>query len=233
MRISALAFLVAVVAGSSCATFTEVRTLEPGQVAASLTVGGPLVDVPGAGDIPAPNPVVELRYGIAKHVDVEAGAQVLPLVFGDVALHAGGAIQLFDQPNPWVPALTGSEKLYVATNVIDFRKAKHDLWGMAQTDLVASWNFPGGPLGDNQLAYAGAGLSWVTSSTASGGENLFLSPLVGVQLVPAVDWLRVQLEARWLAPYINTTFAVVDWIAPGNQGGILVDAGVAFLFGGP
>jgi hypothetical protein len=224
----ALAFALAVLSGSACTTFNTARPLEPGQHQVSAVLGGPLLDVPGVGDIPMPNVTLEGRHGIAHHFDVGYGVQLLPLLFGDVGVHVGADYQFNDQPSAWAPALTVSEKLFGFSNIIDTRKAQKDLLGMSETALTASWSFCG-----DQLFYAGGTLYAIQSSTpVPDGQHVFLSPFAGFQFNPGLDWLRIQVEGKWAAPYLNEKFAVVDWIAPYDQGGIILDAGVAFMFGG-
>ncbi len=96
------------------------------------------------------------------------------------------------------------------------------MWGLSQTDFTASWNVAG-----EHLFYAG-----LTGYVPINQPQLYLAPFAGVQIVPGIQSMRVQLEARWLAPYVDQRFAVVDWVAPGDHGGILINAGVAFIFGG-
>lgn len=214
--------VVSAVQAAGCSTYNTARPLEPGQHAIAATFGGPLVNVPGVGTIPMPHITLEGRHGIAHHFDVGYGLHVLPLLFGDLGAHVGAAYQFNDQPNVWAPAISASEKVYGFTNILDGRKTKHELWGMSQTDLTASWNFL-----DDQLFYGGSTLYVVFNN---GG--VYLAPFAGFQFDPGLDWLRIQVEGKWLAPYINEKLAVVDWIAPGDQGGIVINAGVAFVFGG-
>jgi hypothetical protein len=185
-------------------------------------VGGPLVDVPGLATIPFPAVAVEGRHGIAHHFDINYGLQLFPILYGVTGGQVGASYQFNDQPSPYAPALTVGERVYGFTNIFDGRKARHDVWGLSQTDLTASWNMWG-----DHLFYAGGTLYAVFND-----GKVFLAPFVGAQIVPGVDWLRLQVEVRYLAPYVNTSFAVVDWVAPGNQGGLLVNAGVSFVFGG-
>ena len=216
------AFVAAALHASGCSTFNTARPLEPGQHAIAATVGGPLLSVPGVGSIPMPHLTLEGRHGIAHHFDIGYGLHVLPLVFGDLGLHVGAAYQLNDQPDALGPAVTIAEKVYGFSNIIDSRKAKHDLWGMSQTDLTASWLFL-----DDQLFYGGGTVYFVFNNA-----GVYLAPFAGFQIDPGLDWLRIQVEGKWLAPYINQRFAVVDWIAPGDQGAIVVNAGIAVVFGG-
>ena len=113
-----------------------------------------------------------------------------------------------------VPALTVSEKVYGFTNLVD-------VFALSETQLIASWEIV------DQLAYVG-----LSGDTSFNAPHLYLSPFAGLELRPGIDWLRVQLEARWLAPAVDQSFAVVDWQAPGDKGAIAVKGGVTFVFGG-
>ena len=63
-----------------------------------------------------------------------------------------------------------------------------------------------------------------------------LAPFAGVEVRPGLDWLRIQLEGRWLSPTTDTRFAVVNWQGPNDMGAIAINLGVAIefssLFGG-
>lgn len=213
---------VCVLAGGACTTFNNARPLAPGQHAVAVTLGGPIATVPGVGTIPFPNATLEGRHGLVHHLDVNYGLHLLPLAFGVGGAHVGGTVQFNDQPDPFVPALAVGERLFAFSDVIDPRGGKASFFALSQTDLTASWNVAG-----EHLLYVGA-----TGYVPLLEPNFFLAPFAGVQLVPGVDWLRLQVEARYLAPYVNTRFAVVDWAAPGDQGAIAVNAGLAFVFGG-
>ena len=75
------------VVGAGCTTFNNARTLEPGQHAAMVTMGGPLADIPNVGVIPLPNVTVEGRHGIVDHLDVNWGTHLLPAAFGALGGH--------------------------------------------------------------------------------------------------------------------------------------------------
>jgi hypothetical protein len=206
--------MLAVALGISCTSTTHVRPLAPGEHGVAVVAGGPVTRVPGVGEIPLPNVTLEGRHGIVHHLDVGYGLHVMPMVFGVAGVHVGGAYQLFDQPDIFVPALTVTETIYGFTNLTDW-------FALSETQLIASWEIV------DQLAYVG-----LSGDTSFQRPHLFLSPFAGVELKPGVDWLRVQLEARWLAPAVDQSFAVVDWQAPGDKGAIAVKGGVTFVFGG-
>lgn len=212
--------IAAVIAGSACTTMNTARPLAPGQHAVGVTVGGPLVDVPGVGTIPMPHATIEGRHGIVHRFDVNYGLHVLPIVFGVAGAHVGGTYLLADERGGGWPALSVSQRLFGFTNRLDFRKAfaTRDDWLLSQTELTTSWTLY------DQLVYGGLALYVPLLAPKPS-----FTPFIGVEFHPFVDWARIQLEARWIAPYVNTQFGVVDWVAPYDQGGILVNAGVAFV----
>lgn len=214
LRFGVVAVALSVALGASCTSTTHVRPLEPGQHGIAVVGGGPITRVPGVGEIPLPNIALEGRHGIVHHLDVGYGVHALPALFGVAGVHVGGAYQLFDQPDVLVPALTVSEKLYGFTNLKDF-------FALSETQLIASWSLI------DQLAYVG-----LSGDTSFNTPHLFLSPFAGLELKPGIDWLRIQLEARWLAPAVDQSFAVVDWQAPGDKGAIAVKGGITFVLGG-
>jgi hypothetical protein len=218
MRIVAL--LVLLVAGG-CTTFTNARPLAPGQHAVAVTGGGALASVPGIGPIPIPNVTVEGRSGIIERLDINYGVHVLPALFGVAGAHVGGSYQFFNQPNVIVPALTVGQRVFGFTNILDGRKAEKNFWAMSQTDLVVSWE----PLA-NQLLYAG-GTLYIPLGVAT---DVALAPVVGVRLSPGWDWLQLNVEGRWLAPSVNQSAAVVDWIGVNDNGAFAITAGLSVVF---
>ncbi len=215
-----LPFAVAL-ASASCVTWGGPRPLEPGEHAVSATVGGVLAEVPNVGSIPMPNLTVEGRHGIVHHLELDYGVHALPLLFGVAGAHVGAGLQLFDQPTPLVPALTVRQRLFGFTNLVDARKAAPAFFGLSETSLLASWELM------DQLGWLG-----LLAHASLDEPHVHLSPSAGVELRPGLGGLRLGVEARWLAPAINQRYAVVHWLAPGDQGGIQLTAGVAWVFGG-
>lgn len=206
---------------ASCVTWGGPRPLEPGEHAVSATVGGVLTDVPNVGNIPTPNLTLEGRHGIVHHLEIDYGVHVLPLVFGVAGAHVGAGLQLFDQPDPLVPALTVRQRLFGFTNVVDLRKQAPAFFGLSETELLASWELLG------QIGWLG-----LAAHASLDEPRPHLSPTVGVELRPGLGGLRVGAEVRWLAPAVNQRYAVVHWLAPDDQGGIQITGGVAWVFGG-
>ena len=212
---------VAACLGSACTTFNNARPLAPGEHAAMVTLGGPVADVPGVGTIPMPNVTVEGRHGVVDHLDVNYGVHLLPLAFGVVGGHVGGTFQLYDEPAAWVPVTSIGQRLFFFTNLLDPRKEQKDAYALSQTDLTLSWKLW------ESLVYGGVS-AYVPIDVED--RTLHLAPFVGVEIHPGLDWLRVQVEGRWLSPTTDQRFAIVNWQAPGDMGALAVNLGVAVEF---
>jgi hypothetical protein len=215
--------LVAAVAlvGTGCTTFNTARPLKPGEHAAAVTVGGVLADVPGVATIPLPNVTVEGRHGFIEHLDVNYGVHLLPTLFGAAGGHVGSTFQLYDAPHPLVPVVAVGQRFFFFTNIFDTRKVDKDAWAMSQTDVTASWDVYG------SLVYGG-----VTAYVPIDIEDrtLHLAPFAGLEIHPGVDWLRLQVEGRWLSPTTDTRYAVVNYVGPNDNGAFALNAGVAVEF---
>ncbi len=216
-------------AASGCTTFSNARPLAPGQHAVAVTGGGPLTNVPGIGQIPLPNVTVEGRSGVVHHLDVNYGVHLLPAAYGAPGAHIGATLQLFDQPEAVVPALSVGQRLFGFTNVVDSRRAQKAFYALSQTDLTASWE----PL-PNQLFYAGA-TGYVPLNAHVDGDDatqgvVRFAPFAGVVVSPGVDWLQLNVEGRWLSPSTDQRFAVVDWIGPDDKGAWALSAGMSVVF---
>ena len=215
--------VVAVVCADGCISFNSARPLAPGEHAVAVTVGGPLTQVPGVGAIVLPNVTLEGRHGFVDHLDFNYGVHLLPTLFGALGGHVGGTFQLYDAPHPAVPVVAVGQRFFFFTNILDTRKVDKDAYALSQTDLTASWDLWG------SLLYAGASAHIPIDVE---DRTLHLAPFVGVEVHPGIDWLRIQVEGRWLSPTTDQRFAVVNFIAPGDRGGIVLNAGVLIEFGG-
>ncbi len=213
--------LTTAIAGASCTTFNNARPLKPGEAAAALTVGGPITGVPGIGDIPLPNATLEGRNGLVEHLDINYGVHLLPTVFGVLGGHVGATYQFYDQPDPLFPALAVGQRFFFFTNIFDPRKENKDAFAMSQTDLTLSWE-----LWDS-LIYGGIS-AYVPIDVED--RTLHIAPVIGAEIHPGIDWLRIQLETRWLSPWTDQRFAVVNWRGINDHGAIAVNVGVAIEF---
>ena len=88
--------------------------------------------------------------------------------------------------------------------------------------------------GYDQLSIDGVRTNTPGCKMVGRARTLRFAPFAGVEVHPLtawdIDWLRLQLETRWLAPDVDLSFAVVDWVAPGDRGAIAVNFGVGVVF---
>jgi len=218
-----LLLTAALLIGTGCSTMNTARPLEPGQHAVGATVGGPLLNLNGP-IFPLPLANVEGRSGLThlagRPLDVNYGLHLTSLLFGDAGVHAGASYLLLQQQG-LVPALSVASRLYFFTNVFDQRKptTQQRFWALDQLEATISYELW------DQLIYAGL-VEYLDLELPS----LFLAPFLGVEVTPGLDWLGLQLEGRYLVPWISSEPASPQWVAPANQGGVLVTASVILRF---
>ncbi|MFH1808248.1 MAG: hypothetical protein ABIJ09_05875 [Pseudomonadota bacterium] len=215
--------LGALLLGLGCSTMNTARPLEPGQHAVGLTAGGPLIGLFGI-VLPLPNSTLEGRSGVmrlaGRPLDVNYGLQLTSLLFGDVGGHLGASYLLVPQRG-YLPALSIADRQYLFSNHLDGRKPAElrGLWAVNQLEATVSYKL------FSQLLYGGL-VEYLDFSN----PGLLMAPFAGVEFHPGLDWLGLQLEARYLVPWRNNRQATPQWVAPFDQGGMLVTAGVSVRF---
>lgn len=206
-----------------CGTMNTARPLEVGQHAVGVTGGGPLIGLFGT-TFPFPSLTLEGRTGLPRvlnrPLDLNYGLHLTPLIFGDLGAHLGASYLVLQQDNFW-PALSVSSRLYAFSNAFDGRKPPESraFWALDQLELTLSYSIC------DQLLYAG-----VAEYLDFGHPDLLLAPFVGVEVLPWLEWLRVQLEVRYYTPYRSNVEAMPDWVAPLDQGGLQITGGLSVRF---
>ena len=194
------------------------RPLEPGEHAAGLTVGGPLLDM--GYPLPLPSAVVEGRSGVAhvadRPLDVNYGLNLTAIAFGQMGAHVGAGWLLLDPDRG--PALSLANRVYVYSNHFDTTKDDRALLVLDQVELTASKQL--GP----HLLYGGA-----AEYIDVRDPRLLLSPFVGAEL--RRDRLGVQLEVRWLAVNQPRVSDAIPWM-PDGRGAIQPTLGFSYRLGG-
>ena len=122
--------------GSACITVPVTETLPPGQSEVGMTLGGPLIAVPGGGPtIPLPSITVDYRKGGADAWAWSAGTHLLPTAFGAVGLHGGASYRLLQQ-DAYRPRVIVTNRLYLFSNHLDARKPSDSRGFWANNELV-------------------------------------------------------------------------------------------------
>ncbi len=218
-----LTLLPALLLTSSCTTMNTARPLAPGEHAAGLTIGGPMIVV-GA-PLPLPNAIVEGKHGVVtlleRDLEINYGLNLTGLAFGVIQAHVGGAWELLAQDG-WIPALSISNRVFLATNPLWLGPPRSEtavgFWGANQTELLASWK-PGG-----QLLYTG-----IAQYLDFGAPSLLLTPILGTELDFGLGGFRLQLEARYFALGRSTQATNLVWF-PGGSGALGFSIGFGYHF---
>ncbi len=200
-----------------CSTLNGARPLGPQQHEAGLVLGGPLLKLGGA-PIPTPNAIVSFRSGLKplwnRPFEIDYGFNLTAAAFGIGQTHVGVSWQLVKQAG-WRPAITGTGRLFLATDAETF-------WSAKQEELLASWLF------GQQLLYVGIG-NYVELATWQ-ERMIRLTPVVGLSLDPfAKDGFRFQLEWRWFAVNEEPETEAIEWI-PADRGAYGLSFGFSYLF---
>jgi len=204
--------MVVVVCSAACSTTQAVRPLGRGNASLTASLGGPLVQVAGL-DIATPILTLGGAYGLRDDLEVTARADATAGVYGDLHLEPGVAYHPLVREGGAVPTLTVAASLHLLTNFSDTRLAP-------QVTLAAAWR-----VRRRHLVYVG-----VDDALAFGSPTrLVVGPLVGGEL--RLGRFGLTLEAKWLAPYYDTTPTAPAWISPDGRGYLSVLLGVTRYFG--
>ena len=208
------ALLVALaLAATGCANMNTARPLDPGDHAFGATFGGPTVLV-GDAPVPLPNLILGGRSGLLtlgeRNLEVDYGLNLTALAFGITQAHVGASYALLHQSGA-VPALTATNRLYLAINPLSLGERTDDafgFWGADQVELTASWAFK-------------AHLIWVSLAQYFdlGAPDLLLTPAVGYALdVGEPGGFGFQVETRWYGLSTAPEVRTIQWWPLGAYG---------------
>ncbi len=208
-----LFFLAILITG--CGTVSTVRPLEPGQNAVAVSVGGPIVTLPGIGDLPLPYSVLRYRWGVLKSLEAHIGLHPTMLAFGTIGLEAGLSYEII-HGKKLLPSL---------------------VLGANPTFWVNPFNVAAGFSPEVEAIF-----SWIVCDKLllySGGQTFFQlekpyaawAGLLGAEY--RLGYAGVDLEVKWYSPTENSEYRVVNFpISPLDQGALGVVLGVTLYPGG-
>lgn len=200
---------------SGCGTVSTVRPLPVGQNALSLSVGGPIAELPGIADVPLPYSTLRYRWGVYKNLEAHIGLHPTMLVFGTIGLDAGLSYELI-HGSKLTPSLVAGINPTFWIN--PFNRAA----GFSpEAEAVASWT-----IGKNLLVY-------------SGGQAFFQLEKPYVPWAALIGWecrfgaAGLGIEAKWYAPTENSEYRVVRFpLSPGKMGAFGAVVGFSLYPGG-
>lgn len=206
----------------ACSSFRQVRPLDKGESRVSLCAGGPFTKV---GDIYIPLPLASLgyNYGVTEKLDVEAGTNLLALLYGIVHIDAGVNWRPL-RPCGFVPGLAVSPKVFMMT---DFSPG--GARGYPDIGLTAFWE-----TAPYRFAYAGLENLFELSGTRQDGNeqrhHWLIAPYAGISLGNRA-W-QFQLEARLYTPNLRNDLHTVKNLGLGDRGIFGIFLGASRSFGG-
>ena len=218
MRLFSTLFVL--LSGSACITVPVTETLQPGQNEATVTIGGPLIALPGGGPtIGLPSITAEYRQGGGEQWDWNLGTHLLPTVFGAVGAHAGVSYRLMKQDGKR-PRLLLTDRLYVFSNHLDDRKPAESraFWASNELMLTAAWD-------SGKTSYYFSLIDHLDLALPS----LLITPAVGAKY-RSNKW-TVFAEYRWFGANADNSKAALAWQGFGEYGAQGIGLGVSRQFG--
>ncbi len=225
LRGTSLLVATLALATTGCANMNTARPLDPGDHAFGATFGGPTVLVGGT-PLPLPNLVLGGRSGLLnvaeRNLEVDYGLNATALVFGITQGHVGASYALLHQSGA-VPALTFTNRVYLAINPLSLGERAEDafgFWGADQLELTASWAF-------------GSHMIWTSLAQYFDffAPNLLLTPALGYAIdLGDPGGFGLQFETRWYGLSTAPEVRTVQWWPMGayGQGSLGFSIGVSY-----
>lgn len=211
-------FLLPIFLLAGCTPSRAVKPLPKGALQLTASLGGPLTSDLGP-TIPLPLTNVGIVYGVDGLTNVHATVHPSGLAVRTFGGSVGVARQIWDQQGA-SPRLMADAT--VSAFVGDAVPGGEGAAGRVFTDVsgVLSWD-----LGAHSV-YTGLGLFVQPSPT----PTAHLTPMLGTVLRPGR--VGVQLEAEWLAPYVDNRPLATNWSGIGHRGALQLTVGLTYTLGG-
>lgn len=205
----------------SCSPTRYIRPLEKKQMAANLSLGGPLIKY-GNATIPVPFLVANYGYGIQSNLTGFASVNVTSALFGNLQMELGATKELLSPELHWV----GFSVTPVA-NIIYRNKDAFKFYPQVAFNIF----YPYGKR--KNYFYAGID-NWIELSSKRAYDETqkhrwFIAPQLGHNF--SLNKWDIQLEAKVMAPNISNESLVVDYQTPfGSHGALGVFLGFTRKF---
>jgi hypothetical protein len=201
-------FLCMLLAG--CAARTTLEPVGKGQLAASASLGGPLVAAFGTRP-PIPNLALGARYGLGDRIDLDGNLHLLPLLYSLAGLDLGVT---------WYPLLNDGAvpTIGIQPRVMAFASFKSGVDDRFRAypaiSSSAAWKLGSG------LIYTG--FDFVVPVSQPDYDNdpprVIFSPLVGYRW-NIWNGFRLYTELKWMGANVRTD-ATAEYVHPGGYGAI-------------
>ena len=214
---------VVVTLGVACTTTHTARPIGAGKGQVHLSVGGPVAGI-GDPEIFVPLTVVTGKYGLTDRLDIYGGWHVIePLLNnGNIFFDVGASYYVLDQDG-FAPGLSIAG---TASPLI----SPETFWALFDVNLTASWALD---KSETNVLYTGFNNSITPFSNGVIDTPVYTwSPYVGYQLRVFDGLFGIDLETKWLRPYVDNKNSVVGYVSPLNLGALSFMVGISSTFGG-
>jgi hypothetical protein len=210
----------------SCSAVRQVRPLEKGEQAVSLSLGGPVTKYLGTAYAPFPLLGVGYAYGFNHKFNFQSGLQLTQAVFGVLQLDAGVDWR------PWpasklLPGAIISPRLFFSADINDFTAESMRLY--PDLDITAYWE----PW-KYKYIYTGITNWFEFASTRSDGleqkHHWLITPFLGTNL--GNNKYQFQFEFRVYTPNLSNLGRGAKNIGFGEYGILGFFIGGSYTFGG-
>ncbi len=223
-RAAPLALALFALALQGCSMTREVRPVGKGNVAAGLSVGGPLFTNLG-GAIPTPILSPYVRYGLLKNLDLDFALDLTPAAVQGADIGLG--YEFRDQKGG-IPAVMGGARVYGFGNMLagtDRPAGYTGKYTLAPTAFEEIYGNVSWIVARHWLLYAGVDLF------AQAEQGIFIpSVLVGAEY--RFTHVGIQAELKEEGFDVNKEFSTVEFLGPNHYGALAFQLGLNIYFGG-
>jgi hypothetical protein len=212
------ALLLTALFTAGCTPSRAVKPLPAGTGAITASLGGPLISDLGP-TIPLPLTSIGYMHGLDGKTNLYGSLHPTSLAaFRVFGASLGASRQLWEQQGLSPRLMTGVTLYGFAGDAVDGGDGPA---GRVFGDVSAmlSWDL------GRHTVYTGAGLFVQPAPTFAA----HVTPTLGAQLQPGR--LGVQLEAEWLAPYVDNRPLAASWRGIGHHGALQLSVGLSFRLG--
>ncbi|MEX1190939.1 MAG: hypothetical protein WEA99_03130 [Brumimicrobium sp.] len=211
---------------TSCGPSRFVEPLNKSENAVSVSLGGPLANIPGVATIPMPFTSIGYGRGVTDNITAFGSWYSTAAVFGVVQFDAGATVGLWKSKNK-KHGFSGTGGFNFATDRFEWNTSfwpqldanyywKYNHRSQTQDDLLTKGGVP-----KSNLLYAGIGTWYELKGIRAHDVEQPTRVVPMLNIGHDLNWNKwtMKLEVKLLAPFTSNEDVVVDYVSlMGNQG---------------